>query len=362
MTPSGGAATLGSMDFNTANDAVERDPTTIEIYGTNDAIASLDNGTGQGESWTLLSSGALILPDDRLTNSGGFAVLIDAGVDVPYTSFKVIFGEVKGAGNSMQIADVNFYESDDATGASFLVPGSSIIAIQEPVAESSSPGGEEALNAIDGDTNTKYLNFGRENSGFIVTPASGPSVVQGFTITTANDTEGRDPVEWELFGTNEEVTTQAHQSGLGREPWTLIAGGTLALPVERFTAGTPVTFANDVSYASYKWLCRTVKGPVGGAVDSMQIAEIQFDGILGANLSPLAITDIAFINGGTEIQLDWTGIGGTTHLLQFSTDLVDWSYEVDDSLDPNVHNPYILSVNDIPAAPKGFFRFVPVGP
>ena len=33
-----------------------------------------------------------------------------------------------------------------------------------------------ALQAIDGDANTKYLNFGVTNTGFIVTPATASAV------------------------------------------------------------------------------------------------------------------------------------------------------------------------------------------
>jgi len=358
VTPSGGASALGSMTLTTANDAVERDPTNFEIYGTNEAILSVNHSEGQGESWTLLAMGDLSLSDERFVTSN----VIPLGVDLPYTSFKVIFPDVKGVGNSMQIADVNFFVSDDGTGTSFLVTGSPIIAIQESVAESSSPGGEEVTNLIDGDTATKYLNFGRENSGFIVTPAAGPSLVRAFTIGTANDAEGRDPVDWELFGTNEVVTTQAHQTGLGREAWTTIASGTLDLPLDRFTVGEQVLFANDASYTSYKWICRSVRGPVGGVVDSMQMSEFQFICDPTLNQLPLEVQKLTFLPNGTQIQLDWTGSGGSTHLLQFSTDLVDWSFEVDDSLDPDVHNPYIVNIAELPDSPKGFFRFVKVEP
>jgi hypothetical protein len=72
----------------------------------------------------------------------------------------------------------------------------------------------------------------------------------------------------------------------------------------------------------------------------------------------LEVQKLTFLPNGTQIQLDWTGAGGSTHLLQFSTDLVDWSYEVDDSLDPDEDNPYLVNIVDLPVSAKGFFRFV----
>ncbi|MCH1509432.1 MAG: hypothetical protein L7T84_09530 [Akkermansiaceae bacterium] len=359
VTPSGGAATLGSMNLTTANDSPERDPASIEVYGTNDPIFSVDNSLGQAESWTLLASENLALSDNRLTVSE----VISLNITVAYTSYKVIFGDTKGVGNSMQIADVNFYQSLDASGSSFLVPGSPILAIQQQEpnfenSESSSPEFEGVENLLDGSTATKYLNFGKENTGFIVTPSAGSSVVRAFTLSTANDFEGRDPVNWELFGTKDAVITVAHQSGLGREEWTLIASGTLALPPDRETAGSQVIFNNNDAFTSYKWICRTVKDPAGVEINSVQFSEFQFDCDPTLNQLPLEVQKLTLLPNGTQIQLDWSGAGGTLHLLQFSTDLGDWTYEVDDSLDPDEDNPYVVNIADLPVSPKGFFRFV----
>ena len=94
MTPSGGAAAIGSYRLTTANDSAERDPTTIEIYGTDDAIVSTDNSAGQDENWTLIVDAEINLPDDRLFVGD----LSNLGLIDTYTSYKVIFGEVKGGG------------------------------------------------------------------------------------------------------------------------------------------------------------------------------------------------------------------------------------------------------------------------
>ena len=72
------------------------------------------------------------------------------------------------------------------------------------------PGNEAPPLAIDDNTATKYLHFkgdfepnpGTGGAGFRVTPSSSQSIVTGLTFTTANDVPGRDPIAFELYGSN----------------------------------------------------------------------------------------------------------------------------------------------------------------
>jgi glucose/arabinose dehydrogenase len=163
---------------------------------------------------------------------------------------------------------------DLPAGASIFTPGDFIIAIDED-GFSDSPGNETAPLAIDGVVpGSKYLNFGQQNSGFIVTPSTGPTVVKSFQITTANDFPERDPASWALYGTNSPIVSGNHSTGMD-EPWTLIASGSLALPNGRDTLGPSVTVNNNTAYTSYKMIFPTVKNEFA---NSMQIAEIQFFG------------------------------------------------------------------------------------
>jgi len=59
---------------------------------------------------------------------------------------------------------------------------------------SSSPGNETPEKAIDGDTKTKYLNFGSTNSGLVITLPK-PVIIGSLALTSANDSEERDPAE-----------------------------------------------------------------------------------------------------------------------------------------------------------------------
>lgn len=259
-----------SFTLTTANDSVTRDPATWELYGTNDPITSADNTAGIAEKWTLIASGDAALPETRLT----VGPVVSFESLVVYSSFKMVFPKTKGSG-TMQVADVAFYPMPDAQGMNVLLPTDKIIAI-EMGWQSSYPAAEAPAKCIDGDPNTKYLNFGEERSGIIVTPALGASMLDSFQITTANDSPERDPVVWMIYGTNDAIVTLDNGDGL-TENWTLICGGTLALPAERLTVGPVYTIANQAeAYTSYKVLFQTVKD--AAKANSMQIAEIQLYG------------------------------------------------------------------------------------
>ncbi|MBN1853835.1 MAG: hypothetical protein JW829_13970 [Pirellulales bacterium] len=260
VTPTFGASQVQSFQITTANDAVERDPISWALYGTNEAIASADNSNGNDENWILVDSGSITLPAER--NTVGSYVAVNN--DTAYTSYKMIFPEVADPvlANSMQIAEIEFFESADGTGTDILNLGDPVLAID--VDELYRYG-----------TETKYLNFGRENSGFIVTPAVGSSVIAEFQITTANDWPERDPTSYELYGTNDPITSEADSQGDG-ENWVLIASGTIALPEERFTPGDLITVSNTTSYTSYKMIFPTLRN--AAATDSMQVSGIQFFG------------------------------------------------------------------------------------
>ena len=259
-----------SFTITTANDAAGRDPATWELYGTNDPVTSVDNTAGIAEKWTLIASGAVELPAERLTVG---PVVSFESMDI-YASFKMVFPKTK-SDNLMQIADVAFYPLPNAMGMNVLLPTDKIIAI-EMGWQSRYPTNEVPAKCIDGNPQTKYLNFGEVNSGIIVTPAIGASTLDSFQITTANDSPERDPVVWMIYGTNDAIVTLDNGDGK-TENWTLICGGTLALPADRFAVGPVYTIANQAeAYTSYKVLFPTVKD--AAKANSMQIAEIQLFG------------------------------------------------------------------------------------
>ena len=128
-----------------------------------------------------------------------------------------------------------------------------------------SPAGEGAGNAFDGITGTKYLNFDKKNAGVTVKLSQG-RVVQKFTLTTANDFQGRDPTSYKLYGSNDGVN------------WVLIKQDTVALSDQRFWTSPEIQTGNTTAYVYYFILFPTTKSGDGCGLncDSMQIAEITF--------------------------------------------------------------------------------------
>ena len=157
------------------------------------------------------------------------------------------------------------------------------------------PGAETPDLAIDDNTRTKFLHFkgNRQPTGIIVsTPIY--SVVTGLTFTTANDAPERDPVAFELYGSN-----------LGTDgPWTLIAEGAIddfARPIAwpRFTKNvTPIGFANAMPFANYKVLVTEVRN--AGSANSMQIGEIELLGVVVEEPIILAVVRAGGVSGNRD--------------------------------------------------------------
>ena len=91
-----------SFKLTTANDAVERDPTSYKLYGSND-----------GSTWTLIQQGALALSDNRFSVSNDIPVTNSSA----YVYYFMIFPSIKNdAGNSVQIAEITyFYDANNTT-------------------------------------------------------------------------------------------------------------------------------------------------------------------------------------------------------------------------------------------------------
>src|SRR6266571_6996321 len=97
--------------------------------------------------------------------------------------------------------------SSQAQLADITQPGDPIVPTSN-----NSPGSEGVANSIDNQP-TKYLNFDKLNTGFTVTPSVGLTVVNGLTLTSANDAPKRDPASSTLEGSADGVTFTPIASG-----------------------------------------------------------------------------------------------------------------------------------------------------
>ncbi len=183
-----------------------------------------------------------------------------------------------------------------AAGLDITAPGDAVRGVPN---DNDWPSNESPPLAIDNNTATKYLHFKgfTQPTGFQVTPSASQTIVVGMTFTTANDAVERDPVGFELYGSNVSMDG----------PYTLIASGdivdfsqTTAWP--RFTKNTtPILFDNDVAYDHYQVLFTGVRNPA--SANSMQISEVELLGMSLISFSPKP-ADGAIIRD-TWVSLGW---------------------------------------------------------
>jgi hypothetical protein len=161
------------------------------------------------------------------------------------------------------------------------------------------PGGEYPALAIDNSSGTKFLHFkgGSMPTGIQVTPSAGATIVTGIALTTANDSPSRDPITFELSGSNVSIDG----------PYEVIAAGDVVdfNQVDdwpRFTKNeTPITFDNDVAYEHYQLVFPKVRGATEGL---MQIAEIELLGVAVNAFSPTPSDGAEHI--GIDTDLTWS--------------------------------------------------------
>ena len=159
----------------------------------------------------------------------------------------------------------------DITAPGDIVVGVPNDGIEDGGDDSGWPPNELPPFGFDNQILTKYLHFKGdvEPSGLRITPAVGPTLVTGLTFTTANDAVERDPIEYELSGSNDSIDG----------PYTLIAAGPIVDFADatdwprRTITETPIKFANTVSYEHYQIMFPVVRDP--GSANSMQIAEVE---------------------------------------------------------------------------------------
>lgn len=258
--------TVQSLGFTTGGDAAERDPTSYLLLGSNDAsinTSSASNAVSNG--WTLIGTGALSLSDTR-----GSVSSLNLTNTASYSSYWLVFPTLKdtpGTANSLQISEANLYSGAGATGTKFTattVAGTSWTG-NFP---NSSAFAEQPNKVVDGNPATKYLNFGKEGTGFVVYPSVGNTVPSGFTFTTAGDVQARDPLNYTIYGQN--------SAGV----WSTILAGTFTsaqLPAARSTTGVTIPYTTDGTiYKAYGFVANSLFDTVNA--NSMQIGDFQVDG------------------------------------------------------------------------------------
>ena len=172
--------------------------------------------------------------------------------------------------------------------------------------------GEGAVQAFDNSTDTKWLDFSPNGSWIQYQYAFGKrSVVTQYTLTSANDFPERDPMNWNLLGSND-----------GGATWVTLDTRTNQTFASRFLKQS-FLFTNSTAYNIYRLNITALKGP---NPNSIQLAEIEFIGTLPA--PPAKAVDPSPADGAANVSavpaLSWTaGSIARSHDVYFGTDIDD---------------------------------------
>ena len=167
------------------------------------------------------------------------------------------------------------------------------------------PGAENPSFAVDG-TTSKYLNFGQQGTGILISPAGGESILNQITVYTANDAVERDPTSYVIWGSSDPSVHASNFAGDGMQSmvdlstFSVVNGGPLNLPEtgagqSRNEGGLPIddalyftttTFENTDAHCTYIVMFPDVKNDPSSA-NSMQIAELELHGSFTGNICPV---------------------------------------------------------------------------
>jgi len=164
----------------------------------------------------------------------------------------------------------------------------------------------------------------------------GSTVVTGLTFTSANDNAPRDPVEYELSGSNDSI----------EGPYTLIAEGPIvdfagATEWDRRTKGTtPIQFENDIAYEHYQIMFPTIRDP--GNANSMQIAEIELLMSIFTATDPFPADGAIYEN--TYATMTWTaGLDAASHDIYMSDNWADVQNSAPEAFQGNQGTTYFVA-------------------
>ncbi len=242
--------------------------------------------TGTGYSQRGLTSDPVPTTQWQVSTDNGATFTNITGATLPVYSFtavladnnkqyRAIFTNSSGASVTSNAANLTVRDVADVTAS-----GDPVTAIKNSNEVATEPtdysGSEGPDKAIDNLSSSKYLNFTKENSGLVVTPQVGATLVTDVRFATANDAPERDPLTYQLQGSNNFNTASPNPS---TATWTTIASGSTGLDLDpgRNVAGPAVSFSNLTYYKSYKLIFPTLRN--SSSANSMQVAEIELIGV-----------------------------------------------------------------------------------
>ncbi len=200
------------------------------------------------------------------------------------------------------------------------------------------PQGEEINKIIDGNINSKFLDYVFTDGMGMDIYTGVNSIASQIEFTTANDAPGRDPQNYTIYGSND---------GQG---FTSITTGTIpCITTRQFTR--TISFSNSNSYSHYRIVFTNLCGPE----NSLQVSEIQILGTISEVFPPL-VDEIQEVCPNTTIadltiignDITWYDAPSGGNVLDVSTVLIDGaSYYVTQTVNetesPRIQIDFIVS-------------------
>ena len=252
-----------------------------------------------GSTWTTFSDGVS-------TSTSATVTGLTAGI-----AYKFRVSAVNGAGTGT-VSDSSVVRIPQLSGATACgnTPGTGN---PYQIHGGGSPSNEICSKAFDNDTSTKYLNWGGAsqtngandvgsigglNTSVLIDLKSSWAVTR-VGLTTANDFSNRDPVKFELYGSNTSLSAG----------WNLVdSSGALSPPTGRYTDYSDETIDSPGSYRYYKLKFTQTRSTTSflGADPIVAVSEIR---LYGNQVSALSVTYNT--QGGSAIDTGSTLANGS---------------------------------------------------
>ncbi|WP_425396101.1 CotH kinase family protein [Aeoliella sp.] len=244
-------------------------------YGVNTQVVDLIDDSTTTSAWVptsdVLDAGASPAWTQIAFDDSSWA----QSVSGPGVGFDSSAGQSPGPANGVELGDLVGGDLTDPEDDGILA------VIFEGGSSSNSPTGEEPARALDNTDSTKWLAFAPSGTYYEIHFTDGlPRIVDGYTITSANDASNRDPYSWTLSGSND------------GETYTVVDSRDAQDFDDRFETRL-YEFSSTTGFSSYRFDFQTEYGVTGGNMpNSIQMAEIELFSSQEFNMDQLVDLDL----------------------------------------------------------------------
>lgn len=244
-------AMLEAYSITSANDHSERDPASWTLSGSNDGVNWTVIEKRSGQSW-----GSRFQTRD-------FAFAQKTGA---YTQFRFDFQATSGS--IVQLAELECYGTQSGTTTSSPVQ----VVPTSYSARGENGSGEGLAKLFDGDASSKWLDF--SGTTWVKMSFAKPTMLDAYTLTSANDHVERDPVSWTFSGSNDGVN------------WTVIDSRSGQSWASRFQARDFVLAQRTAAYTYFRFEFRATSGSI------TQLAELELTGVQSGATTTGSIVEV----------------------------------------------------------------------